>query len=70
MLQPMGAAYRLLLTATALKLLTSFERLLALHVQELCADAEPVAHMWQHEETGHIGFVENLLRKNKSTGSE
>ena len=26
-------------------------------IADLCGDVEPVAHMWQHDETGLIGFV-------------
>jgi hypothetical protein len=29
------------------------------HIASLCGDVEPVAHMWQHDETGRTGFVEH-----------
>ena len=29
------------------------------HIASLCGDVEPVAYMWQHDETGRIGFVEH-----------
>ena len=28
-------------------------------IASLCGDVEPVAHMWQHDETGRTGFVEH-----------
>ena len=28
-------------------------------IADLAADVEPVAHMWQHDETGRTGFVEH-----------
>lgn len=53
-----GRGVQIVVDSDGIEITDQLERLLALHVQELCADAEPVAHMWQHEETGHIGFVE------------
>ena len=38
------------------KMLAAFK---AAIIADLAADVEPVAHMWQHDETGRTGFVEH-----------